>query len=333
MGLGYFSAYSTNPIPLPYGGIAVPTGEGVDIIYTNNIATQTFINGFLTYSTTNPGSENVTELQGIPITTASPTNGETLVYVAVNGDLEYEPVPTGPKGATGSIGLTGVAGPTGATGPTGPTGPTGAAGVPGTGTPGITVTGPDAYGAAAQVGTDPTYYARQDHDHGLPDVPADIPLASIAAKGDLIVGTAAGAVTNLGIGTTGQRPVVASGTVAWATTTISIPFTFAWSGAVVVAAGATGFIPPMAFPIPAGQTAKLVGVFAVLRSGSCVLAVNQKGSAVSGLSALTVTTTGAYTAATTPPAVANDDLFAPVVASISGTPDGLSLTLIFAVTF
>jgi hypothetical protein len=90
----------------------------------------------------------------------------------------------------------------------------------------------------------------------------------------------------------------------------------------------------MAFPIPSGQSAKLIGVFAVLRGATnCVLAVKQNGSAVSGLSTLTVTTTGAYTAATTPPSVANDDLFAPVVASISGTPDGLSLTLIFAVSF
>jgi hypothetical protein len=37
--------------------------------------------------------------------------------------------------------------------------------------PATTVTGPDAYGAAAVVGTGTTY-ARADHDHGLPAAPA-----------------------------------------------------------------------------------------------------------------------------------------------------------------
>jgi hypothetical protein len=158
-------------------------------------------------------------------------------------------------------------------------------------------------------------------------------VSTLTTTGDLLYASAANTLARLGIGATGTRLVVAGGVPTWAVTTISIPFTFAWSGLVVVPSGATGFIPPMAFPIPSGQSAKLVGVFAVLRGGTnCVLAVNQNGAAVSGLSTLTVTTTGAYTAVTTPPSVANDDLFAPVVASISGTPDGLSLTLIVTLT-
>lgn len=41
----------------------------------------------------------------------------------------------------------------------------------GGGIPATTVTGPDAFGAAAVIGTS-TRYARQDHDHGLPAAPA-----------------------------------------------------------------------------------------------------------------------------------------------------------------
>ena len=53
-----------------------------------------------------------------------------------------------------------------------------------------TVTGPDAYGAAAVVGTG-TAYARDDHDHGLPAAPAGIPItAETSATGvTLINGT------------------------------------------------------------------------------------------------------------------------------------------------
>ena len=40
----------------------------------------------------------------------------------------------------------------------------------GSGVPATTVTGPDAYGASAVVGTS-TLYAREDHDHGLPAAP------------------------------------------------------------------------------------------------------------------------------------------------------------------
>ena len=112
-----------------------------------------------------------------------------------------------------------------------------------------------------------------------------------------------------------------------------IPFADSVSGLLAVPVGANNFLPPFAFPIPAGQSATLAGVFAQIRGGTnCVLAVNQNGGAVSGLGAITVTTAGTYTAATTPPAVANNDLFAPVIASISAAPDGLSLTLYFDIT-
>ena len=50
-----------------------------------------------------------------------------------------------------------------------------------------TVTGPDAYGAAAVVGTG-TAYARDDHGHGLPAEPAGIPItAETSATGVALI--------------------------------------------------------------------------------------------------------------------------------------------------
>ena len=80
--------------------------------------------------------------------------------------------------------------------------------------PATTVVGPDAYGAAAVVGVG-TEYARNDHDHGLPIAPADIPLSTVTTAGDLIVATGAGAVTRLGVGTAAQV-LVGGATPAWA---------------------------------------------------------------------------------------------------------------------
>lgn len=60
------------------------------------------------------------------------------------------------------------------------------AGLAGVATPASTVTGPDAYGAAAVVGTS-SAYARADHDHGLPAAPSiadilDLPTAEMTTS-------------------------------------------------------------------------------------------------------------------------------------------------------
>ena len=55
--------------------------------------------------------------------------------------------------------------------------------------PATTVTGPDAYGASAVVGTGTTY-ARSDHDHGLPAAPA-VPTASATVTGPDAYGASA----------------------------------------------------------------------------------------------------------------------------------------------
>jgi hypothetical protein len=79
-----------------------------------------------------------------------------------------------------------------------------------------TVTGPDTYGAAAVVGVG-TSYARNDHDHGLPAAPADLPLAGGSMTGAIAMG--AHKITGLANGTAatdaaaaGQTPC--QGTVA-----------------------------------------------------------------------------------------------------------------------
>ncbi len=169
-------------------------------------------------------------------------------------------------------------------------------------------------------------------------LPLAAPVASVFGRTGAVVAVSGDyTAAEVGADPSGAAATAQSNAEAYAaalTKTARLPFAYAVSGLLAVPSGATNFLPPFAFPIPSGQSAKLVGIFAQVRGGTSVtLAVEQNGAAVSGLSAVTVTTTGTYTAATTPPSVANDDLFAPVIASISGTPDGLSLTLYFDVTF
>ncbi len=79
--------------------------------------------------------------------------------------------------------------------------------------PATTVIGPDAFGAAAAVGVG-TEYARDDHNHGLPAAPADVPLATVTTAGDLIVATGAGAVTRLPVGSSSEA-LLGGSTPGW----------------------------------------------------------------------------------------------------------------------
>ena len=108
--------------------------------------------------------------------------------------------------------------------------------------------------------------------------------------------------------------------------------TFSVSGPIAVASGATNYLPPFFKSVGSGSNITLIGVHTLLHSGSATISINQNGSAVSGLSAVSVSTTASYTAASTAPTVADGDYFAPVVSSVSGSPDGLSVTFVFAVT-
>jgi hypothetical protein len=109
--------------------------------------------------------------------------------------------------------------------------------------------------------------------------------------------------------------------------------TYSVSGALAVPSGSVGFLPGFFFPVPGTQTVTLVGVRAQIHGGTSVaLAVQQNGTPVSGLSALSVTMSPAFTAAIGPPSVTDGDYFAPVISSIIGAPDGLSLSFYFDIT-
>jgi hypothetical protein len=74
--------------------------------------------------------------------------------------------------------------------------------------PASTVTGPDAYGASAVVGTG-TAYARDDHNHGLPAAPTPTsPLAGAGGTGDATGGSVA---YNDAAGAAGGSAVIAGG--------------------------------------------------------------------------------------------------------------------------
>lgn len=93
------------------------------------------------------------------------------------------------------------------------------------GTPASTVTGPDAYGAAAVVGTS-TDFARADHDHGLPAVPT---AAAVGAVPTSEVGAASGVAS---LDATGNVPASQLGNAAAPATTVSGPDAFGASAAV-----------------------------------------------------------------------------------------------------
>ncbi len=104
--------------------------------------------------------------------------------------------------------------------------------------------------------------------------------------------------------------------------------TYSVSGTLAVPSGATAYLPPFFKVFPSNVAYTLIGVIAMVRSGSCTLSVNQNGSAVSGLSSINVTTSATTFYATTPATVSSNDYFAPVISAVSSA-DGLSLTFIF----
>jgi hypothetical protein len=106
--------------------------------------------------------------------------------------------------------------------------------------------------------------------------------------------------------------------------------TFGISGAIAVASGGTNYIPPFFEPVMSGNTKTLTNVRYMIRAGTSVtFSVTQNGSNVAGLSSLSATTSATAAAPSTPPSVNDGDAFAIVVSNISGTPDGLTVSLIF----
>ncbi|HUC87792.1 MAG TPA: hypothetical protein VMR95_01425 [Candidatus Binatia bacterium] len=148
------------------------------------------------------------------------------------------------------------------------------------------------------------------------------------------VGKLQGTVTISGTASANQVLTASSGSAAsWAaipTITFTEGHNYSVSGAIAVPSGATNFLPPFFEPVASGITKTLIDVRYVIRAGTSVtFQVTQNGSAVGGLSALSATTSPTTTPPSSPPSVSNYDEFAVVVTAISGTPDGLSVTLIF----
>lgn len=114
--------------------------------------------------------------------------------------------------------------------------------------------------------------------------------------------------------------------------TTRIGHTYSISGALNIASGSTGYIPPFFVPVPAAQTCIFRGVRAVVRSGSLQAQLTQNGSTISGLGAVTITTSATTTAPAVAPSVADGDQFGLLISSISGGPDGLSATFYFDIT-
>jgi hypothetical protein len=107
--------------------------------------------------------------------------------------------------------------------------------------------------------------------------------------------------------------------------------TYSVSGTLQVPSGATGYLPPFFKVFAGGESVTLIGVRAMVRSGSCTVNIQQNGSNVTGLTAINVTTTPTTTSLSTPASVANGDYFAPVLTAVSSA-DGLSLTFLFGKT-
>jgi hypothetical protein len=108
-------------------------------------------------------------------------------------------------------------------------------------------------------------------------------------------------------------------------------YTWSISGTLAVASGATNYIPPFYASVDSGVTVKVIGVRYVCRVGTVTVALNQNGSAVSSMSALSCTSSVTHTSAGTPPSVADGDVFAIVLSSPSSA-DGLTVTLILETT-
>ena len=114
---------------------------------------------------------------------------------------------------------------------------------------------------------------------------------------------------------------------------VRISNTYAVAGPLQIQSGATGYLPPFYAPVPSGQTATLQTVKASIRAGTSVtLGIQQNGVPIAGLTGIVVTTAPTVFTPTIAPAIADGDAIAVVLSSVSGSPDGLSLSIAFDVT-
>lgn len=107
--------------------------------------------------------------------------------------------------------------------------------------------------------------------------------------------------------------------------------TIAWSGPVVVPTGIAGFIPPFFEPVDSDVAKQIVGVRYVVRAGGSVtFSITRNGVPIAGLTGLSATSTATLVGAGQP--LIDGDAIAVVVSGVSGSPDGLSVSLIVETT-
>ena len=109
------------------------------------------------------------------------------------------------------------------------------------------------------------------------------------------------------------------------------PYTYAVTGAIAVASGATNYLPPFFYPCIGGQQVELYAVRGKTRSGSLTLDIQQNGSGITGLTSLSFSTTVSTYYPSSQIVVGDGDYFSPFIDTITSTPDGLSLTFIFSI--
>lgn len=113
---------------------------------------------------------------------------------------------------------------------------------------------------------------------------------------------------------------------------------YAVSGVIAVPSGATNYLPSHYIPLlgsSPGQKVSLVGIACYSRTAGVTFKIQHNGTDVGSPFTWTTTTSWVadYSASSNLPiTVATGDYFAPVVTSISGTPDGLGVTFIYEVT-
>lgn len=151
--------------------------------------------------------------------------------------------------------------------------------------------------------------------------------ALIDAKGDLIVGSAADAVTRLAVDTNGKHLTAdsaqASG-VKWATIPFLQTVNFLPGGSV----DAATVVPDALFCMTTGQTARLVRVLANIETGGITVQPRRNGSSA-GLSSFAVDTDSTWEGLTgLNIALADLDVFDFTLSSPTGSPANLSVAFV-----
>jgi len=107
-----------------------------------------------------------------------------------------------------------------------------------------------------------------------------------------------------------------------------IPHTWVVPNAVTVPTGTTDSIPPMIVSLPTGRTAKLLSLRrSILGGTSATFKLQRNGADITGYTGLSATTTIAQTDATDV-TLTDGDKIQPIVTAVSGSPVGLSISLV-----